>query len=396
MYLSTASKRMIVAGIMLTIIVPSMLAAQSYKQLAHDIGTAAPTLNVLSALADTGVNLPGAVPQSPNAPEPAASQRSLSTLVPALTGTPGLFTVETAESLPRGMFTLSAYANKFGRAPGSVTMLSGGVSFAAGLTNKVTVFANFEPYRHIHVGVPSQLSLRQPNGCAHDVFEAPIYCGVNPGPPNNSWKGPAAAYVADFPFAAYNKTDWGPVTIGIKGNFWSETRGDPLSVSMRASFMIPTESSAAELAKFGAQPGTLNYSVTLGLSRTLARTVLLANNITYLITRNPRIGNGTLLTPGDQIIFAQGFLFRPEHRLQFLTEYTGVLGQEGHGFGLIGIDTENTSLGPSDPVDGVWGLRWVFRQSAAIDVGYRYMLNLHQLHDRSGLTIKISKVFGTR
>ncbi|HVO62690.1 MAG TPA: hypothetical protein VMT53_17270 [Terriglobales bacterium] len=314
--------------------------------------------------------------------------------IPATTGTPGIFTVETGDILGKGVFTVSAYSNKLGRAPGSVTMLAGGLSVAAGLTNKLTVFAQFEPYRHLHIGEPSQLSLRQPAGCAHDVFQAPIYCGLNPGPPNNSWKGPAAGYVADFPLAAYNKTDYGPVTLGLKANFWSETRGDPLSVSMRFSFIIPTESSATELAKFGAQSGTLNYSFTLGLSRTLSRELVMANNVTYLVTRNPHVGGQSLLTPGDQIIFGQGFIFRPQHRLQFLMEYTGVLGQEGHGFGLISIDTENTSLGPSDPVDGVWGVRWYFRKTAALDVGYRYMLNLHQLNDRSGFNIKISKTFG--
>jgi hypothetical protein len=315
--------------------------------------------------------------------------------IPATTGTPGIFTVETAENLGKGGYSISAYSNKFGRAPGSATILAGGLSFAAGLSNKITVFAQFEPYRHIHIAAPLELSLRQPASCAHNVFEAPIYCGVNPGPLHNTWTGPAAAYVPDFPFAAYNKTDYGPVTVGLKSNFWSETRGDPLSVSLRFSLMIPTESSATELASFGLQPGTLNYSFALGLSKTLGREVVLAHNVTYLVTRNPHMGTQTLMTPGDQIIFGQGFIFRASHRLQFMMEYTGILPQEGHGFGLIGIDTENTSQGPSNPVDGIWGVRWYFLESAALDVGYRYMLNLSQLHDRSGFTIKISKTLGS-
>ena len=302
--------------------------------------------------------------------------------------------VVTAESLPKGIITVSGYGNKFGRAPGSATILSAGFSSAVGLTNKITAFLQFEPYRHLQIGDPLQLSLRQPPGCPHDVFKAPIYCGVNPGPVNNSWKGPAAAYVGDFPFAAYNRSDWGPVTLGIKGNFWSETRGDPLSVSVAASLVIPTETAAAELAKFGVQSGTFNYSFTLALSKTLRREIVLANNVTYLVTRNPHSNGQTLLTPGDEMTFGQGFVFRAQHRLQFLTEFTCVMVQEGHAFGVIGIDTQNTSLGPSDPVDGVWGLRWYFRNSAALDVGYRYMLNLHQLNDRSGFTVKISKVFG--
>ena len=318
--------------------------------------------------------------------------------IPATTGKPGVFTVETAETLPKGMITVSGYTNKFGRAPGSATILGVGVDAAAGITKKIMAFVQFEPYRHIHIGEPSQLSLRLPPGCSHDVHKAPFYCGEpNPGfLPGNSWQGPAAAYVPDFPFAAYDKSDWGSVTVGGKINFWSETRGDPLSVSLGAALDIPTESAATEAAKFGAQTGTLNYSFTLGLSKTLWNQLVLANNVTYLVTGNPKIGNETLYTPGDEIIFGQGFIFRAQHRLQFMTEYTCTLIQEGHAFGLIGIDTENTSLGPSDAVDGVWGMRWYFLNSMALDAGYRYMLNLHQLNDRSGFTIKVSKVFGWR
>jgi hypothetical protein len=316
--------------------------------------------------------------------------------MPATSGTPGLYTVTTAESLPKGVFLASAYTNRFGRAPGSATIFSTGLSFAAGVTRKITVFAQWEPYRHVHIGEPSELSLRQPPTCSHDVFRAPIYCGGPPPPPTwvNSWKGPAASYVSDFPFAAYNKSDWGPVTLGAKVNFWSEMRNDPISVSLAAAFVIPTESAASELAKYGLQAGALNYSFTLGLSKTFWRELVLANNVTYLVTRNPTIGNQTLYTPGDEIIFGQGFIFRAQHRLQFMTEYTCTMVQEGHAFGLIGIDTENTSLGPSDPVDGVWGVRWYFLNSMALDAGYRYMLNLHQSNDRSGFTIKVSKVFG--
>ena len=314
--------------------------------------------------------------------------------IPATTGKPGIFTVETAETLPKGTITLSGYTNKFGLAPGSATILSVGLDAAVGITKKIMGFIQFEPYRHIHIGEPSQLSLRMPPGCSHDVHAAPLYCGEpNPGfLPGNSWQGPAAAYVSGFPFAAYNASDYGPVTIGGKMNFWSENRGDALSVSLGAALDIPTERAATELAKFGAQTATLDYSFTLALSKTLWNEVVLANNVTYLRTGNPKIGNETLYTPGDVIIFGQGFIFRPQHRLQLMTEFTCTMVQEGHAFGLIGIETENTSLGPSDPVDGVWGVRWYFLDSVALDAGYRYMLNLHQLNDRSGFTIKISKV----
>ena len=352
-------------------------------------------LIVLSAvLSSTAIAAADADAAPPQIQAVASEQSSISVApVPATTGGPGLFTVETAETLPKGVFTSAAYLNKFSRAPGSVTILSAGFSLAAGITKKITVFAQFEPYRYLNIVKPSQLSLRQPAGCPHDVFKAPIYCGLNPGPLHNSWKGPAAGYVQDYPFAAFNNSDWGPVTLGFKVNFWSETRGDPLSVSLRTSFIIPTNSAKAELDKSGAQSGALNYSFSLGLSKSFRHGIVLANNVTYVVTRNPKSHGQTLLTPGDEMIFGQGFIFFAQHRLQLLTEYTAVFTQEGHAFGVVGIDTENTSVGPSTPVDGVWGVRWFWRKSAALDVGYRYMLNLRQVQDRSGFVFKISKSF---
>ena len=324
------------------------------------------------------------------------------TQAPAITGTPGMFTVETGEVLPKGAIVASAYLNRFSRAPGSISILGGGATVSAGLTKKITVFAQFEPYRHLHVAEPSQLSLNFPAGCSHDVYKAPMYCEVpappnpnsaNPPPTQSSWKGPAAAYVPGFPFAAGNTSDYGPVALGFKVNFWSETRHDPVSVSLRTDFFIPTESAATELAKHGAQTGAFDYSFTLGLSKTFRKGIVLANNVSYVVTGNPKANGQPLLTPGDQIIFGQGFIFPIWRRLQLLTEYTAFFFQEGHGFGLIGIDTQNTSRGPSIPVDGVWGVRWNLRNGTALDMGYRYMLNLHQLNDRSGFIFQISNVF---
>lgn len=286
---------------------------------------------------------------------------------PAITGTPGVLTVETAETLHKGVIAVSAFANKYARAPGSVSVLSGGVSIGAGITNKITLIAQFDPYVHPHVAEPSQLSLNFPAGCSYNVYKAPIYCAVPTPPGSNatnriprqsSWKGPASAYVPGFPFAEGNTSDYGPAGLGLKVNFWSETRNDPLSVSLRTDFFVPTESAASELAKHGAQSGALDYSFMLGLSKTLRRGFVLATNVTYLVTGNPKTNEETLLTPGDQIVFGQGFIIQISHHVQFLTEYTATFFQEGHAFGLIGIDTQNTSWGPSDPIDGVWGLRW--------------------------------------
>ncbi|MGH9679026.1 MAG: hypothetical protein ACRD4Y_03680, partial [Candidatus Acidiferrales bacterium] len=77
----------------------------------------------------------------------------------ATTGTLGLFTTETAELLPKGAFAFSAFGNKFGRAPGSVTIFQMGLDFSYGVTDRINVYASFDPYGHVHVGNASELSL---------------------------------------------------------------------------------------------------------------------------------------------------------------------------------------------------------------------------------------------
>ena len=82
-------------------------------------------------------------------PQPVASERNSNTVapIPATTGLPGLFTVETAEAQPKGVFTASTYLNKFSRAPGSVTVLSSGLSMGAGLTASIPKILPSAPAR---------------------------------------------------------------------------------------------------------------------------------------------------------------------------------------------------------------------------------------------------------
>src|ERR1700726_204617 len=78
----------------------------------------------------------------------------------ATTGTIGVFTVETADTLPKHGFAFSAFGNKFGRMPGSVTLFQVGIDASYGITDNLNVYAAFDPYGHVHVGCPGQLSLR--------------------------------------------------------------------------------------------------------------------------------------------------------------------------------------------------------------------------------------------
>src|SRR6266849_4266728 len=123
----------------------------------------------------------------------------------ATTGTIGLFTVETADTLPKGAVAFSADGNKLGRTPGSVTVFQVGLTLDYGLTDRVNLYGSFVPYGHVHIGNPSQLSLSPQYS-----FNVPYQNTIFPAIPATGTPG----YVEDFPFAANNGGALGDITLG--------------------------------------------------------------------------------------------------------------------------------------------------------------------------------------
>src|SRR5258708_11658809 len=131
----------------------------------------------------------------------------------ATTGTIGLFTLETGDTIPKHGFAFSAFGNKFGRMPGSVSILEFGIDLSYGITDNLNAYAAFDPYGHVQVGCPGQLSLRSIplNTCAPLAFGIPV--------PNTFFPtafGSAPGYVQDYPFAANNTGGIGDITLGLK------------------------------------------------------------------------------------------------------------------------------------------------------------------------------------
>jgi hypothetical protein len=173
----------------------------------------------------------------------------------ATTGTVGLFTVETADTLPKGGFGSSTYGNRFARMPGSVTVFQLGLDLSFGITDWLSLYGSFNPYGHTHSGFPNELSLTRPNNSFPLV---PITFGGTPG------------YVEDFPFAANNNGGVGEVTVGLKLGLLSERRGAPISLSVRNDFIIPTWGNVQRLLNDGTQSGQFNDMVSVAVTRAWA------------------------------------------------------------------------------------------------------------------------------
>ena len=296
--------------------------------------------------------------------------------MPATSGTIGLFTVETGEMLESG-WSFSIYGNRFGRMPGSVVVSNYGINVGWAYRKWVNLYTVFQPEVATQVGNPSQLSLNTaPNLMQFPQYQNTIYRNLGPG------QNPA--YVEDFPFVSRNDSGPGDVTIGAKFGLLSERHGAPLSLSIRNDAIIPTRYSVNALLGNGTQTGAFADMVLVATSRNFLNLVLVAANFGYEFTSNPRSGGVSEVTLADQIHLGSGFILFPAKRLQFMSEYTGLV--------FTGAATPDSTFGARSPVDGVWGARFYILPELAIDAGYRYMLNLSNLHDRSGFVINLGIV----
>lgn len=313
--------------------------------------------------------------------------------MPALDGNPGLFTLETGELLPKNGFNVSIGVNKISRMPGSTTILQVVPAGGMGLTNWLTVFFNMEAYDHIHVDVPSQLSL-SPGINRNNCQVAPPTC--NPQYLNTIYRslvfgtGVPPGYVEDYPFAGQNGGGPGEMDLGFKIGLLSEKHGKPLSLSIRNDFYIPTQTKYSELVTNQVQYGNFNYGIGLEASKyILHRAILATLNWSFRFTRQETYSASLVdFTPtqvlklADQMGVGFGMLIWPDKRFQIISEYDGLI--------YIGKGIQNTTFGARDPVDSVTGIRFYPWRFLALDIGYRYNLNLSNHLDRNGFIVKLS------
>jgi len=315
---------------------------------------------------------------------PATEQHHKWIPMPALDGTPGLFTLGTGDTLPKGGFDIVAGVNKISRMPGDITVLQAVPSFGVGLTNWFTVFLSVDANEHVHVDQPSLLSLNSTNGLQ---YRNTIY---SPFLPCSDPIACPPAFVEDYPFASHNGGGVGEIDLGFKIGLLSESRGKPISLSLRNDFYIPTQTGFSTLLSNQVQSGQFNYGIGLEASKMLFHHSILATvNWAYRFERKSDytvVFSNTpvpsVLKVADQMPIGAGLQIFPEKRFQIITEYDGLI--------YVGKPIQNTSFGARDPVDSVMGFRLYALKNLALDVGYRYNLNLTNHQDRNGFVVKIA------
>jgi outer membrane protein OmpA-like peptidoglycan-associated protein len=334
-----------------------------------------------SSNAGAAAALPGPPSAISASDDTATEERHRWTPMPALDGTPGLFTLGTGDTISKGGFDIVAGVNKISRMPGDITVLQVVPSFGVGITNWFTVFFSMDADEHIHVDQPSLLSLNSTNGLQYrnTIYNSFLPC-----------TGCAPAYVEDYPFASHNGGGVGEIDLGFKIGLLSERRGKPISLSIRNDFYIPTQTGYSALLSNEVQSGMFNYGIGVEASKNLFHHSILATiNWAYRFTRESNytvVFDGTP-TPGvlklaDQMPVGVGLQIFPEKRFQIITEYDGLI--------YVGKGIQNTTFGARDPVDSVMGFRLYALKNLALDVAYRYNLNLTNHEDRNGFVVKVA------
>jgi outer membrane protein OmpA-like peptidoglycan-associated protein len=304
------------------------------------------------------------------------------TPMPALDGNPGLFTLETGETLPKHGWSLGVGLNKYSRMPGDITSLQVIPSVGYGVNRWFSIFFQMNSYDYVHVGVPSLLSLA-PVNAANPQYRNTIYNSIIPS------SGFPPAYVEDMPFASHNGHGVGEVDLGFKIGLLSERRGKPISLSIRNDFYLPTKTGLTDLLQNQVQYGKFNYGIGLEASKTFFHGGITATaNWSYRFTRDSSytaviggVPQTVVLNLADQMQVGAGFLIFPTKRFQIMTEYDGTV--------YVGNGIQNTTFGARDPVDNIIGFRLYAWKWAALDMGYRYSLDLTNHRDRNGFVIKV-------
>jgi len=306
----------------------------------------------------------------------------------ATSGGIGMFTVETADTLPKHGFAFSVFGNKFGRMPGSVTIFQMGIDASYGVTDRLSVFATFDPYGHTHIGCGPELSLAPPNNSGplfsntifHTLSSSKLCNSVTPG---TAFNAGTPGYVEDYPFAAADEGGVGGISLGVKYGILSERHGAPVSLSIGDTLYIATKTNLSSLLANGTQSSAISDMISGTVSKRWNNVLTASLTGGYVFLRDPRnSAGGPAFNMAGQFKTGTGFIFLPESRIQPMMEYTATVFNGG---------TPDTTFGARDPVDGVWGVRVYPWKNVAFDAGYRYMLNLKNLNDRNGFVIK----FGT-
>ena len=205
--------------------------------------------------------------------------------LPTINGDTGFWFVPTAETMPAGRWSLSAFRSNFDRRQGLTDVSQVGITAAVALGDRFELFGSWRIVR-----------------LDRDV--RPVFLGTEPV---------FGGVSQEYPYLrrGWSKTLGGPIIVGGKYNFISQSRGDALSIAPRLMFKFPSGSSWASTNDWD---GHLDLVV----SREFERQVELTGTAGAVLRGDP-----DEFQVSDGVPWGLGASFPSRSRLRALVEYQG-------------------------------------------------------------------------
>jgi peptidoglycan-associated lipoprotein len=200
-------------------------------------------------------------------------------------GDTGLWFVPTAETLPARKWSASLFRANFDRRQGLTDVNEFGITAAVGVGDRAEVFGSWHVVR------------------LHRDLQ-PVFI------PSNELFG---GLDNDFPFVRqrWSKTLGGPLTLGGKYNFVSQSRGDALGLALRGVLEFP-------VGPVWSSNNEINGRIDIISSREFARQVELTGLVGAVLRQNP-----SEFHVSDSATWGVGASFPSRSRLRGMIEWTG-------------------------------------------------------------------------
>jgi hypothetical protein len=296
--------------------------------------------------------------------------------IPSLHGTTGLWRILTTDTVPARHAAYALSFDRNHRNPGALRISTLGVAAAVGITDRLEGAVHVEAYRHVRAGRQEQLSFgQQALGFFGDKTPGsqPLASELMPGSsrvpqlrlppaPSGALSG-RAGYYNLLPFAGLVEAagSVGLVTLNVKYQLLSETRGMPLGVAVHSYFSVPIRKGIEYLMTHPVGTADLHFGFDGIVSKDIGDRGRIHWNAGFRHISQP--AHASVFRLADEVPVGVGFIMPRDGRMQFVIESAAEV--------FIGSHTPNTTFGPADPVDITGGIRMHFDTSFSFTAVYQ-------------------------
>jgi len=319
-------------------------------------------------------------------------------LVPAQGASQDLWHVFVADTLHRGQTSFSASYDRIARNPGNLTISTTNIEGDVGITPRLEFETILEANKRVVVRRAEQLSFGQqalgffgdrtpgsPPTPAERVAGSSRMPQLRfPPSPQGALTG-AAGYYNLLPFAGFvHEGDGiGQVTVAVKVNLLSESKGARLGLSVRPHIDVPIKKGIEYLFQHPTSTADLQFGFDGIVSKNIGDAAALHWNVGYRHVNQP--AHVSIVQLADEAPLGFAWVVPRETRIQLVGETTAEV--------FFGSHTPNTTFGAADPIDLTLGFRILAVDKITLSGGYRRTVNQHG-GDKNGFIVKV--LFGSR